>query len=220
MAYAAGVGPWRTAQRLKLCVPKALCYRRPGPGGLAAIGDSITSGTSWPEWGLLGRDSWVSHLVVDRTVPYCFNGALAETRTPLLVERIPALLAHRPGVLVLVVGGFDVWKRQHEQGIHDVSAMVDACAAQGVVAIIGTLPPIRDYGAAICDFNGRLRVLAEHRGLPVIDFHAALVVDGEYGPGLSDDGLHPTEAGAKVMASVARPVVMAHVSRPDAGRDP
>lgn len=196
---------------LKLGLTRARAFRLPRPGGVAALGDSITAGDSLPELGLLADNSWMTWL--GRSVPYCFNGALPETPTPALVDRLPHVLGRRPDVIVLLVGTYDVWKREEERGLVDIAGMIATSTAAGVEPILGTVPPVADYGERIRPWNAALLDLAETHKLRTIDFHAALECDGDYGPGLTRDGLHPTPAGAKVMADAARPILLDALGR-------
>ncbi len=180
--------------------------RRPRPGGIGAVGDSITSGQgNAPERWMLSRSSWVTQLAKGG-VPYTFNAAVPNQVTSDVAAQIPTVLRYRPRAVVIVTGTNDVFEGLPLGDVADaIERMADELAAAGVAPILATLPPFDAAPAALIDFNAAVVAI----GLPVIDFYAALVVDGRYAPGLDRDGLHPSIEGARVMARAAEPVVRA-----------
>ena len=69
---------------------------------------------------------------------------------------------------------------------------VDWLLARGVIPLMSTVPPkLRKpaSSAAIPDFNAVVRVIAQARQLPLMDYHRALQAIPSHG--LADDGVHP-----------------------------
>ena len=64
-------------KRLADLVRHTRSIRRPRAGGLVAVGDSITTGTGEPRFGLLADDSWVTYVVGKGKVRYGFNAAVS-----------------------------------------------------------------------------------------------------------------------------------------------
>ncbi len=194
--------------KLRQVARQMAVVRLPRPGGVGAIGDSITSGSgSAARWGLLARDSWVAHLV-KAGVPYTHNAAVPNQVTSDVAAQIPVVLCYRPRAVVILTGTNDVFEGLSLAGFAEaIEGMADEVIAGGATPILATLPPLD--APALPAFNLTLTAIARSAGLPLIDFHAALAVDGRYGPGLDRDGLHPSVKGAQVMARAAEPVVRA-----------
>jgi lysophospholipase L1-like esterase len=183
------------------------CFKRPGPpGGVAAIGDSITAGTSDPNWGMLGRNSWFNQLVCDGGARYTFNAGIPYQTTEQIAARLSALIERRPATIVILAGTNDILgDGSIDTGIATIAKMARQIDQAGIRPVIGLLPPFDRAPREVERFNARLRGLE----LDVIDFHTPLAgPDGRFAPGMSDDGLHPSVQAARLMAEAARPVIV------------
>jgi lysophospholipase L1-like esterase len=206
--------PGAPARRAVVHARQAKLFRWPSPGGVAAIGDSLTLGASWPKAGMLSRDSWLSHAVA-AGIPYCFNAAVGGYTTGMVANSLARVLAYQPDVVVVCTGGNDlVWGVGAAQTVELVTQLVERIASSAS-PVLCTLPPITggpgpeaiELGP-ILDFNGRLAELAARDDAPLIDFYAP--VDdgtGRYREGLAFDGVHPTPEGAAAMGAAAVPVL-------------
>jgi peptidoglycan/LPS O-acetylase OafA/YrhL len=73
--------------------------------------------------------------------------------------------------------------------------LIDATIANGTIPVMSTIPANTGYAAAdarIPTFNRVIRAIAQGRGLPLIDLHAALEPLPDRG--ISSDGIHPSVA--------------------------
>lgn len=136
-------------------------------------------------------------------------------------------LSQHPGILHVLGGTNDVHLQLPlEQSIANISAMLSAARKLRVPVILGTIPPWGDGSAAtecpvpncyarIDALNAWIRAQSGH-GVTVVDYHAALSVDGKhFAPGLAcnrsnpcmfpnyqwvvADAVHPNAAGYRVM---------------------
>jgi len=80
--------------------------------------------------------------------------------------------------------------------VFNLGVMIDKCHSHEIEAIIATLTPNseKDVNAG---YNPAINLTASQRGAKVADQYGALAPEWET---LSDDGLHPNEAGYQVMA--------------------
>lgn len=122
---------------------------------------------------------------------------------------------------VIVQGGINDIARALGAGDAAVSAAVAGAArnldslvakAQGEglqVAIVTVLPWNNAHPAAdqaIAQLNTQIKGIARRRAITRIDFHAALEdpdSPGLMGPGLTDDGDHPSIAGYRILGELA-----------------
>jgi lysophospholipase L1-like esterase len=184
------------------------CLKRPHDGGVGAIGDSITAGTGDAGWGFQGSNSWFSQTVCDGQPPYGYNAGVPNQTTEEVAARLPDLIAHRPRVVVILTGTNDVLKhRSLPHAVALIETMIARVRAAHAVPVVATLPPFRADPATAERFNQLLVAMAGRERVTVIDFHRVLADGGHYRAGLSDDGLHPNVAGARVMAREADPVL-------------
>ncbi len=199
------------ARRIAWLARTTLCYRRPrSPGGLAAIGDSITAGSGgWSSAGFLPVTSWFSHAIAIADLPFNVNAALPNQATEWIASRLAGdALARCPGVVAIMAGTNDVLNGLPiERPLRLIARMVAECRAAGAEPVLLTLPPYEVAGRAVPDFNRALRELADDRRVTIIDAHTAVAGDGRYGDGMSDDGLHPNRHGARAIGEVAAPVL-------------
>lgn len=97
-------------------------------------------------------------------------------------------------------------------------AITELAHAHGIKVILCSVTPIADYGRAkmsdgrppaqILAMNAWLKDYAAKSGSTYCDYFSALV-DGQgfMKPGISRDGLHPTDDGFKLMAPVAQAAI-------------
>jgi acyl-CoA thioesterase I len=148
------------------------------------------------------------------------RGIAGQNSTQMLLRFEDDVVALAPRLLVLLCGTNDlrcyaghpstIAASALERITRNVTAMTDIAGARGIVAMIGTLPPVgvrrdvcRDPGA-IRAVNQWLTEFATGRGLGVIDYHAALIdADGHLPPQFSEDGVHPNcEGYARMMTAL------------------
>lgn len=168
------------------------------------MGNSITKG--WPEFVPAFWDN-----------PAYINRGISGQTTPQMLVRFRAdVLAHRPDVVVLLAGTNDIAGNTGPMTLEETFGHIQSMAAlarlQGAEVVLSAVLPVYDYawkpGLApaqkIVRLNGMLRSLAEKEGYGYIDYHSAMA-DERMGlkPELTYDGVHPNEAGYRVMGPLA-----------------
>lgn len=96
-------------------------------------------------------------------------------------------------------------------------AIIDALQAAGIRPVLMTTPPRTGVYGLLTEYNLRLRRLANLYGLPIIDAYAVLAnpATEQYQAAYnSGDGIHPSPAGCKAVASAALSSLVDVLSRP------
>lgn len=183
----------------------ALAYAKgPGNGPILVLGDSLSAAHNIPV-----QSGWVSLLEQRlkqqmKAPPAVVNASISGETSSGALTRLPGLLAkHRPGVVVIELGGNDALRglapAQLKANLDKMIGLSRQAGAQVVLLGID-VPP--NYGPA---YRERLRAvyrdLAEQYRLPLVPF---LLEGVALQPGLmQSDGLHPTAAGQpKVLDNV------------------
>lgn len=184
------------------------CEEPPSEGGAVALGDSITIGSTPPR----ADDSWFEQFACteDPPVEYAHNAGIYGNTTAQMLARLDQDVLSREPDTVFVLGGTNDLLRGIDQAetIANLRMLAERSRETGADVYLGTIPPqeaVPQAAAATEQLNAAIVALAEEVDVPVLDFHAALVeADGSYRDGLFADLVHPSDAGARVMAQVAR----------------
>lgn len=184
-----------------------------------ALGDSFTAGT-----GCEPGDGWADRLATSmrRERPRLLYRNLASegaTTTEVLEGQLSRALEVEPDLATLIAGANDVLQTvrpRPEEIAERLARGFDTIkqAVPGVLIVTATVPERWRFmrmgprtqarvSAGITELNGRIRALAEERGMPCLDVAAH--------PGLADaenfaeDGLHPSPLGhARAAAAFTR----------------
>jgi len=148
------------------------------------------------------------------------RGISGQTTAQMLLRFGPDAVALNPKVIHLMAGTNDVAANAGALAIEstkaNITAMADLAKANRISLVIGAIPPAasfpwRDRIAPVDDIralNRWLREFAASRGLPFIDYFAALgTAEGAAREGLTRDGVHPNADGYRIMADLAEPVL-------------
>lgn len=174
------------------------------PVRVVFIGDSITEG--WPGYsprlfsnGIIGR------------------GIGGQTSPQMLVRFRQDVIDLQPAAVHIMVGTNDIAGNTGPQKMEwvegHIHSMADLARAHGIRVIIGSVPPALVFpwrpglkpAPQIVELNRRLKAWADREGYMFVDYHSALVgPDGGMKPGLATDGVHPSEAGYRVMEATVR----------------
>ena len=188
---------------------------RAGQKRVACVGDSITYGCFVPEqpWNnyprQLGR--MLGHGYCVGNFGYTNRTALKSGDYPYTAEKLyRKSLAFQPDTVLLMLGSNDTkaanWNA--EAYAHDLGALIDSyleLESRPQVFLLLPPPVFPFCGKVRWDIRSEVlenellpicRRVAEEKGVPVIDIHAAFV--GK--PELFVDGCHPNSKGARVMA--------------------
>lgn len=160
----------------------------------AAVGDSITDADS-PDFaaGEIGPASWASYVLEKG---FGFAGGWAEwgETTARMAESVAPFDGE---TLVLLAGTNDIaFGVPFSETAANLDRIVDTVGIEDVV--VASIPPMDAFPDGPAEFNERLEELADDRGWRFVDAAAGLRADdGTFREGMSNDGLHPSEQGAR-----------------------
>ena len=162
---------------------------------MAAVGDSITDGDSRDfAGGVPGPQSWVSYAAgpeVDFVGGWAEWGASAEAMAQGVTGPFDA------DVLVILAGTNDAaWTPHEEVGRHLVDI---AETAEIDEVVLSSIPPNAFSLGGAAELNSSLEDLAHQQDWVWVDSAADLRDGDGYADEMSYDGIHPTEAGARVI---------------------
>jgi lysophospholipase L1-like esterase len=169
------------------------------------MGDSITD--FWRQ----GDPALFDGAIVDR-------GISGQTSSQMLLRFWPDVIALHPGVVQILAGTNDIagntGPTTEQDYENNVAAMVELAQAHHIRVLLGSIPPAVSFwwtshhyrpAGEIRRLNDWLRRYARSSGAGFIDYYAHLVTPtGAFRPHLSNDGVHPNEAGYGVMSGLLR----------------
>lgn len=171
----------------------------------AVVGDSITEANS-PNFigGRVGAGSWVSH-AQSNAARFAGGWADGGAQTAVMAKNFEPVTGAE--VLVILAGTNDVLNDvpfdETAQNIKDIS---EASKAEHVV--VSSIPPLNEDPDAAAQFNERLQDLAGSEGWEWVDGSAGLREGDQYGEDMSEDGVHPTPAGAEILGDAIQDAVV------------
>ncbi len=197
---------------LRHCSLLALAAATPGlsaappRGPLLVVGDSLSA-----EYGLPRGTGWVAllqqRLAREKIAIEVVNASVSGDTTSGGRSRLPALLAqHRPGIVVIELGGNDALRGLPLSMTQaNLAAMVQAAKGAGArVLLLGMqVPP--NYGQKYArDFAALFSAVAKAEGVALLPFFLAGVADGPDADKLfQNDRIHPNaQAQARLLDNV------------------
>jgi lysophospholipase L1-like esterase len=204
------IAPMRLAAQSATDWPNLQKYRdsnavlpaaRPGENRVVFMGNSITEG-----WKRYFADEF-------RGKPYINRGIGGQTTPQMLVRFRQDVIALKPKVVVILAGTNDIAGNTGPSTIEmiedNLASMTDLANAHGVQVVLCSVLPVYDYpwrlglepAPKIVALNAWMRRYAKASGNVYVDFHGAMA-DERQGmrAELATDGVHPNEAGYRVMA--------------------
>src|SRR5580698_2640190 len=174
----------------------------PGENRIVFFGDSIT-------------DIW--HL--DQYFPgknYINRGIGGQTTSQMLVRFRQDVIDLNPKVVVILAGTNDIAGNTGPIANSDIesnlSSLADLARANGIRVVYSSVLPVFNYtekskdffaqrpSARILELNAWLKQYCAKNGIVYLDYFSATVDDkGTLKRELADDGLHPNDAGYKIM---------------------
>lgn len=169
---------------------------------IVALGDSITYGFPY-----LPELSWV-RLVSDELGIAMLNKGINGDTTWGMLERFALdVTAHQPSHVIILGGANDAFEGIiANEALDNISKMVQTAGKSGIVPFVGLPPPCNFAEEALLEqYRQLLRWYTAANNIGLIDFYAAMLNPAGDGirEGLHFDGVHPNEAGYRVMAGVA-----------------
>lgn len=179
------------------------------PPQVVFIGDSITENWVGLDPALFGQSQ-------------LGRGIAGQTSPQLLVRFWQDVIALKPRVVHIMVGTNDIagntGPTTPEAYKNAVRGMVSLAQANGIVVILGSIPPADKFGWAtqhqpkpwIAELNAWLKDYAAERGAIYADYFTPLAgPNGELRSEFGPDGVHPNAAGYAVMRPVAEKAIVA-----------
>lgn len=163
---------------------------------VVAFGDSITRGSECPCTPYPARlGPQIGKLVYNTGVP-ASRAVDNVSRTQTAIDR------YRPGFMLILYGVNDVIHSYEIDSILSaLDRMVAICKENQVVPVLATYPePIEGralFGPRTLQLNQGIRALAKKNGIKLVDLEREFRANPEW---YEPDGLHPNDAGTRVMA--------------------
>ena len=162
--------------------------------------------------------------------PYVNRGIGGQTTPQMLVRFRQDVIDLQPKVVVILAGTNDIAGNtgpiRNEDIEADLATMAELAKAHGITPVFASILPVHNYtpkaadffaqrpGARIVELNRWLKEYCAKYGVVYLDYFSALVDDkGLLGKELAEDGLHPNEAGYRVMAPLAEAAIAKASSR-------
>lgn len=200
----AGLGRYREANATLL----------PAPDRVVFMGNSITEA-----WAPLFPTLFPGK-------PYVGRGISGQTTPQMLLRFRQDVLALTPKVVVILAGTNDIAGNTGPSTLEEIeghiASMAELAQANGIRVVLCSVLPVYDYpwkqglepAPKIMALNDWIRAYAASHGAVYVDFHSAMEDErhglrGEY----SEDGVHPNEAGYRVMTTLVERGIAAVLAR-------
>ena len=172
------------------------------------MGNSITEG-----WGNLYPDFF-------KDKPYINRGISGQTTPQMLIRFRPDVINLEPAVVVILAGANDIAGNTGPSTLEmiadDIYSMAELAKAHGIKVVLSSVLPAYDFpwrpglepAPKIAALNKMIKAYALQHGCVYLDYYSAMV-DERQGlkAELTYDGVHPNEAGYKVMSPLAEKAI-------------
>jgi lysophospholipase L1-like esterase len=144
---------------------------------------------------------------------YVGRGISGQTTPQMLVRFRQDVIALKPAVVVILAGTNDIAGNTGPSTLEmiedNIASMVELARANGIAVVLCSVLPAFDYpwkrglepAPKIVALNAWIKAYAASHGATYVDYHSAMA-DERQGlrAELSPDGVHPNEAGYRMMA--------------------
>ncbi len=179
------------------------------------MGDSITDA-----WGRRGGKFWP-----DR--PYVNRGISGQTTPQMLIRFRPDVIALGAKVVVILAGTNDIAGNTGpmtlEQIEGNLQSMAELAKANGIKVVMSSVMPVCDYHRPqmarrppekIIALNEWMQAYCKKHKLVYLDYYSAMLDDAKLlKKELTNDGLHPNEAGYALMEPLAEKAIAEALKR-------
>lgn len=186
----------------------------PDENRIVFMGNSITEG-----WGMVYPDFF-------KDKPYINRGISGQTTPQMLVRFRPDVVNLKPKVVVILAGTNDIAGNTGpstlEMNEDNIASMVEIAKANNIKAALCSVLPAFDYpwkpglkpAEKIVHLNKWIKQYADKNNIIYVDYFAPMAdeqngLKKEY----SEDGVHPNEAGYKVMAPIVEKAIAEALSQ-------
>jgi lysophospholipase L1-like esterase len=157
---------------------------------------------------------------------YIGRGISGQTTPQMLVRFRQDVIALQPKVVVILAGTNDIAGNTGPSSIEmiedNLASMAELGRANGIRVVLSSVLPVFDYpwrpglepAPKIVALNNWIRAYAASHGAVYLDYFTALA-DERQGmkAGLADDGVHPNQAGYRIMAPLAERAIAEALGR-------
>jgi lysophospholipase L1-like esterase len=187
---------------------------KPDEDRVVLFGDSIT-------------ESWAQFFpTMFAGKPYIGRGISGQTTPQMLVRFRQDVVALKPKVVVILAGTNDIagntGPSTPEMIEDNFKSMTEVAKANGIRVVLSSVLPVYDYpwkpglqpAGKIVALNAWLKDYASRNGVTYLDYHSAMS-DARHGlrADLGSDGVHPNEAGYRIMAPLMQRAVATALGR-------
>ena len=195
---------------------------KPGENRVVFMGNSITEG-----WKKFFPEQFANR-------PYINRGIGGQTTPQMLVRFRQDVVALQPKVVVILAGTNDIAGNTGPSTIEmiedNLASMADIARTHGIRVVLCSVLPVYDYpwrkglepAPKIVALNTWMKHYADSTGSVYVDYHSAMR-DEKNGmrAELASDGVHPNEAGYRIMAPLVEQGIAAALRGPSpASRSP
>jgi lysophospholipase L1-like esterase len=192
---------------LKLAAPA------PGENRVVFMGDSITEG-----WHFEGPDGSFPGK------PYINRGISGQTSPQMVLRFRQDVIELQPKVVVILAGTNDIAGNTGPISIEDIegniTSMAELARAHDIALVLSSVTPVNNYTpvsqrffadrppSEILRLNEWMKAYCVSTNCYYLDYFDSMVDgSGLLRRGLSEDGLHPNDAGYKIMAPLAQSAI-------------
>lgn len=159
--------------------------------------------------------------------PYIGRGIGGQTTPQLLVRFHQDVVALAPKVVVILAGTNDIAGNTGPSTLEmiedNLMAMTEIAKAHHIRVVLSSVLPVFDYpwkpglepATRIVALNAWMQRYARENGETYLDYHSAMAdARGGLPAATSSDGVHPNEAGYRIMAPLADAAIAQAVAKP------
>lgn len=152
--------------------------------------------------------------------PYIGRGISGQTTPQMLARFETDVVALKPSVVVILAGTNDIAGNTGPMTLEmtedNLRAMTEMAQRHGIRVVLSSVLPVFDYpwkpglepAPKIIALNAWMERYATEVGETYLDYHSAMVdARGGLPPSLARDGVHPNEAGYRLMAPLAEAAI-------------
>lgn len=163
--------------------------------------------------------------------PYVNRGISAQTTPQMLLRFRQDVIALKPRVVVILAGTNDIAGNTGPLSLSDIennyASMSDLAHANDIAVVFSSVTPINDYTPKsqrffaerstekIRELNSWLQNYTQQHGDIYLDYFSHMVDDkGMLRRDLAEDGLHPNDAGYRIMSDLADKAIAQALAKP------
>ena len=181
----------------------------PGENRVVFMGDSITD-----NWGRKYGKFFPGK-------PYINRGIGGQTTPQMLIRFRPDVIALKPKAVVILAGTNDIAGNTGPMTLEAIEdnlmSMADLARVSGIRVVLSSVMPVCDYirpqterrpPEKILALNAWIKDYAAKNGFVYLDYYPAMIDDKQMlKRELTDDGLHPNDAGYELIAPLAEKAI-------------